>query len=270
MKSRSIVLCSLGLGLCACSSSDKTPIHNPSAEGGKDSASDVVDESTERDATSVDAPVFDTLGEQTPGAYCGPVVEVTDAAGLIAVLNTIPYSALGSYTSARLPISSEIRIRGTFSLKSSDLPLPEGCSEYSGCRQSVWLMMESPIQGVQPLEDAPEGVVLFESLTLSNTVVRLRPILRDTHPGPYNHSPAVMLLADCSVPCGEGTSRCATDGVCYGVGEQSCRLCDALPNKTCACASIEEGGLCSYHISGDSICGGTCSQGVCVTDQPFC
>lgn len=205
-----------------------------------------------------------------PAPECPAPVAIASAADLVAVLAATPWRGLGLYTSGPLPVTPDLVVTGTVVLEAADLPVPEDCRARPDCRPDAAFRMGVPLPGV-----VPEGVADFACsdgfarLTLTDTTVRLRPYLYDTHPCEYNLVPLVAVLPPCGTACPEGEALCPVDGVCYAAGEGFCRLCEGGAKEACACRGSEgplpEGSACSYWRSGDVLCEGRCRQGTCVS-----
>jgi hypothetical protein len=199
---------------------------------------------------------------------------VTTREGLLGVLSQIEFGSVGPYTSAHLPISKDIQVRGTVSLTSSDVPVPATCQSRDDCQHAVVFDHGVGIAGVVfAARDADAGWAPgYPGVTLTDTTIRLRPLLEDYHPWRYNFIPVVSVMPPCTSPCSASARKCPWDGVCYGE-QQYCRLCEALSNEVCACrtlggTTIADGGACSFMVSGDVRCQGHCVAGRCQSDNP--
>lgn len=210
-----------------------------------------------------------------PPLECPDPIAIGSADDLVAVLAAAVWEGQGGYTSGPLPITPDLVVSGTVVLEAADLPVPPDCLDRSDCSPQGGFHLSSPVPGAAvegdpglPCDDS------FARLTLTDTTVRLRPYLRDTHPCTYNFVPAVAVLPACGSPCGEGRALCPVDGVCYQVGEPYCRLCEGGTKEACACQGPEgplgEGADCTYWQSGDVQCVGTCRQGVCESADSLC
>lgn len=215
-----------------------------------------------------DGETSSTTSTTLPPLECPDPVTVSSTEDLVAVLAATSWEGLGGYTSGPLPITPDLVVTGTVVLEAADLPVPQGCLDRSDCSPQGGFSLPSPVPGAAAEGDA--GLPCGDSsarLTLTDTTVRLRPYLRDTHPCRFNYVPAVAVLPACGVPCGEGQALCPYDGVCYAVGSTFCRLCAGGSKEACACQGedgpLAEGASCTYWQSGDVQCMGTCRQGTC-------
>ena len=206
-----------------------------------------------------------------PPLQCPDPITVGSPDDLVAVLAAIPWEGLGAYTSGPLPITPDLVVAGTVVLEAADLPIPANCLGRSDCRPQGAFRVGTPLPGVA-LEgeaglDCTSGAV---RLTLTDTTVRLRPFLRDTHPCRYNFVPLVEVAPPCGSPCGDGQALCPVDGVCYAVGTGFCQACEGGTKEACACRGpegpLEDGASCTYWQSGDVRCDGTCRQGACAAE----
>lgn len=203
-----------------------------------------------------------------PPLECPDPILISSTDDLVAVLAAIPWQGAGAYTSGPLPITPDLVVTGTVVLDAADLPMPADCLGRSDCRP----------QGAFSTGMAPPGTALdgeagldcgsgAARLTLTDTTVRLRPLLRDTHPCRYNFVPLVEVAPPCGSPCAEGQALCPVDGVCYSAGTGFCQACEGGAKEACACRGpggpLEEGARCTYWESGDVRCDGTCRQGTC-------
>lgn len=198
---------------------------------------------------------------------CGSNILITDEKALIDEIIKVGWKAWGHYTSAHLPITDDLEIQASITVKSTDIPLPEGCVGMQGCKEMVAFYLEEPIQGVVVPNGSEPGKVMFDSLIFDHTTIRLRPLLRDMHPGPYNWVPIVMVLPPCLSSCKEGKVKCPFDHVCYTKDDEYCRLCEVLGKEVCACWTNDgikaDGTNCTYKVSGDVFCSGVCENGIC-------
>ncbi|MFH1330916.1 MAG: hypothetical protein ABIJ48_09745 [Actinomycetota bacterium] len=202
---------------------------------------------------------------------CPNPVTVTSAEDLVAVLTATAWAGLGSYTSGPLPITPDLVVVGTIVLDASALPVPEDCRGRADCSPQAGLRVDLPVDGVVAEGDANlECGDAYSRVIFTDTTVRLRPYLRDTHPCRFNFVPLVEVAPPCGSPCGEGQRLCPVDGVCYAAGTGFCQACEGGAKEACACRGpegpLEDGSDCSYWQSGDVLCDGTCRQGVCAAE----
>jgi len=216
-----------------------------------------------------------TTSTTLPPLECADPLIITSTEDLVAVLAATSWQGLGAYTSGPLPITPDLVISGSVVLDASDLPIPADCLGRPDCSGEGGFWVGAPVPGVggQGDADLPCGDA-YARLTLTDTTLRLRPFLYDTHPCEYNFVPIVEVAAPCGSPCGEGQALCPVDGVCYGVGAGFCQACEGGSKETCACRGPEgplnEGASCTYWQSGDVKCVGTCQQGICTSANSLC
>jgi len=203
-----------------------------------------------------------------PPLQCPDPIAVSSVEDLVAVLAATAWEGRGAYTSGPLPITPDLVVAGTVVLEAADLPIPENCLSRPDCQPNAGFRTGVSVPGV--LADGVADFTCsdgFARLTLSDTTVRLRPFLRDTHPCRYNFVPLVEVAPPCGSPCGDGQALCPVDGVCYAVGTGFCQACEGGTKEACACRGpegpLEEGASCSYWQSGDVRCDGTCRRGTC-------
>jgi hypothetical protein len=206
---------------------------------------------------------------------CPEPIAVASTEDLVAVLAALPWEGLGAYTSGLLPITPDLVVSGTVVLNAADLPIPASCLGRSDCSPQGGLRLDVPVAGAVAggHADLPCGDA-YARLTLTDTTVRLRPFLYDTHPCQFNFVPIVEVALPCGSPCGEAQALCPVDGVCYGAGTGFCQACEGGSKEVCACRGpegpLEEGAACSYWQSGDVKCVGTCRQGTCESADSLC
>ncbi len=203
-----------------------------------------------------------------PGLECPEPVVVASAEELVDQLNNLVWEGLGAYSSGVLPITADLVVTGTIALDASALPVPNDCRQQSDCSPVAGLVLGSEVTGAVGEGDA--NLVCGDSyarILLTDTTVRLRAYLRDTHPCTFNATPMVQVLPACGTACGEGQRMCPVDGVCYAAGTAYCQSCEGGSKESCACQGsegpLEEGASCTYWESGDVRCDGTCRAGVC-------
>jgi hypothetical protein len=203
-----------------------------------------------------------------PTLDCPDAVAVASTEDLVAALAALQWRGEGNYTSGCLPITPDLIVSGTVVLEAKDLPVPADCLDQSDCRPEATLALVQAIPGVTLEGDANlDCGGGFTRLTLTDTTVRLRPMLRDTHPCRYNFVPLVEVHPPCGTPCGDGLALCPVDGVCYATGTSFCQACEGGTKEACACRGpdgpLADESPCSYWVSGDVRCDGVCRQGVC-------
>jgi hypothetical protein len=210
----------------------------------------------------------DDGGTQARGVECADPVAVTSADDLIAELTALSWESHGNYTSGVLGITPNLVITGTVALNASSLPVPANCGERADCSPQAGLILSADVTGAVGEGDA--NLVCSESygrVLLTDTTVRLRPYLQDTHPCTFNLTPMVEVLPACGSACTEGYRMCPADGVCYAAGTAYCQACEGGTKETCACrgpeGSLRNGASCTYWESGDVRCDGTCRDGAC-------
>ena len=172
------------------------------------------------------------------------------------------WAGAGAYSSGLQPITPDLVVTGTVVLEAADIPIPEECLERSDCGHKGGFYGGSLPAGATLQDEADLTCLTAASrLTLTNTTVRLRTVLIDTHPCAVNFVPVVEVEMPCGPPCPEGSDLCPGDGVCYARGDTFCRLCEGNSRQACACRGADgplpEGASCSYWQSGDVICAGT-------------
>ncbi len=202
---------------------------------------------------------------------CPDPIDVEAATDITALLAEMVWRGAGPYGGGVLSITPDLIVSGTVTLESATVTVPESCLGRSDCLHAVGFSAPE-LDGVT-LDGSPEGdfIGLAGRLTLTDVTIRLRPVMIDTHPGPANYVPAVRVLEPCGTPCGPAAATCPADGVCYdtrGNPSSFCLFCEGKRAEECACSAtpgtVPDGEPCSYYISGDVICTGTCESGTCV------
>jgi len=216
-----------------------------------------------------------TTSTTLPPLECPDPITITSTEDLVAALVGLSWEGLGAYTSGVLPITPDLVVTGTVTLEAADLPIPQNCLDRSDCSREGGFWVGAPVPGVGGEGDAdlPCGDA-YARLVLTETTLRLRPFLYDTHPCRFNFVPIVEVAAPCGSPCGEGQALCPVDGVCYAAGTGFCQACEGGSKETCACwgvdGPLDEGASCYYWQSGDVKCLGTCRQGTCASADSLC
>ena len=205
-----------------------------------------------------------------PGLDCPEPRVIVVVEELLDELLFMEWRGLGPYTSGVLPVTADLVITGTLAIDASALPVPGRCAQRSDCAPQAGLILNESVAGAVGEGDANlECGESYGRIVLTDTTVRLRPYLRDTHPCRYNATPMVEVLPACGTPCAEGQQLCPADGVCYEQGMAYCQACEGGSKEACACRGPEgprtEGAACSYWQSGDVQCIGTCREGACDT-----
>ncbi len=210
---------------------------------------------------------------EVPVLECPEPIPIAGPEDLISVLVGTDWRWVGPYSSGGLPVTPDLVVAGEVTIEAGDVPLPESCVEADDCLHEV-AFFDSSLDGV--MADGPSAadwIGGYGRLTISDTTVRLRPTLEDTHPGPYNSVPTVSVLAPCGSACSDGAALCPADGACYGTGgtpSAFCLFCEGKGDRECACSaepgSLPDGTRCEFYLSGDVICTGECRDGVCVSE----
>jgi hypothetical protein len=234
--------------------------------GGGDVFGTGADETSTTDRSST------TTAVTTMAAFeCPDPIGVDDVGDITGILAEMQWKGAGPYGGGVLPVTPDLVVTGTVIVESADVPVPESCLGRNDCLHAVGF--SGPQTDGVALDGSPEGdfIGLAGRLTLSDTTVRLRPVMLDTHPGPANSVPSVRVLEPCGTPCGPSAATCPADGVCYDTrGESSafCLFCEGKGAQECACSAtpgtVPDGESCSYFVSGDVVCTGTCRDGTCV------
>ena len=211
-------------------------------------------------------PTSEPPGVTFDTSACPDPIEVSDAAGLMAVLAAQSWDWVGPYSSGSEPPSADLLIVGEITVTGDEVPLPAECLGREDCRPTALFWSSQPGTEVTGSDSWFEGT---STLTLTDTTVRLSPSMMDTHPGPFNFVPVVSVQGPCGTPCSEGSLACQADLSCYGDYEVFCRRCENRPVEECACREVtgplEDGSFCEYFVSGDVIEIGTCRSGRCET-----
>jgi len=216
-----------------------------------------------------------TTSTTLPPLECPDPIAITSTEDLVAALAGLSWEGLGAYTSGVLPITPDLVVTGTVTLEAADLPIPQDCLDRPDCSGEGGFWVGAPVPGVGGEGDAdlPCGDA-YARLVLTETTLRLRPFLYDTHPCRFNFVPIVEVAAPCGSPCGEGQALCPVDGVCYAAGTGFCQACEGGSKETCACwgtdGPLDEGASCYFWQSGDVKCVGTCRQGTCESANSLC
>ena len=207
-----------------------------------------------------------------PEQACQPGATVSSADELALLINFTPTVSDARYTTGCRPASSDVAVQGTITLRSSDVAVPSGC-EAPGCRPQVMFRLSDAPGGASPAGTTcldPEHWFDFTvcgGVTIADTTVRLRSLLRDVHPGTPGYVPIVEIVPACAAPCAEGQLACAATHTCWQNARDYCAYCLGGDNDQCACwngtAPTADGAACSFYVTGDIAELGTCVAGRC-------
>lgn len=202
--------------------------------------------------------------QPSDSAACEPPQMIQSTDELLQFLTQIEWTPIGGYSN-RLPVASQdVFIAGTLTLAATQIPVPQACLNRHDCRHDARLTISSSLSGVECQTNDVDGC---ETVSVTDTTVRFRGIMRDTHPSRWNFSPTLELLSACSAPCESGEFRCPIDNTCWSSFDAYCRLCGGQTKEACACHSPEgvlpDDSECHFWMSGDVIQSGTCQVGVC-------
>jgi hypothetical protein len=199
---------------------------------------------------------------------CGVVV--FGYSQLLAIVNSLNYGYY-SYESGTLPVTQDIMIVGSITISSEEVEAPAGCSNMDYCRPLVGFKDSYGAEGIEftpySSEDHPPG-----SLTLTNVVVRLRPLVINEGgppPGPsgYMKYPVIQILPPTDHECEDTQIRCDADQVCYDYYSRYCRHCLTLSQEECVCRDengiFDEGTYCIVTTGDDTYYSGECQDGIC-------
>jgi len=185
----------------------------------------------------------------------------------LAAIDALHWEQSGSYSTGCLRASRGLRATGTVELTSNSIQPPESCRSKSGCRPEVTFVISREAAGVTCTEAAAGWPSSCSKVTITDADVRIRPLVRDTHPGMWSYEPVIEILPPCTQPCAEGQFKCEATQLCWDSAGSYCAHCLNGDPAVCACwngtAFEANGTTCSYPVSGDALCGGTCIAGVC-------
>lgn len=236
-----------------------------------------VADTDEGDATTGPETTDIVHGLDISTTVCPEPVEVTSASELFEAVGALEWAWLGPYSSEAVPVSDPVAVTGTIVLGAASVTVPPECLDRTDCRHEAKFRIDRAPDGVVGTteDDIMPWLGAYATVELSDTVVRVRAVLYDTHPEEYNFVPIVEILGGCDAECPEGTQECPRDHLCYSTAPSSgayCRLCAQLPKETCACwtpdGPVDDGTQCYFMVSGDVMCDGTCSEGVCLSNEP--
>lgn len=192
--------------------------------------------------------------------------------------SSLGWTWIGPYASTNIPVTVDLQVEGTLELFSTDLPVPDQCLNRIDCRHEVsfYIRPNDEVNGAMLTGQTDEELPWLKDqfgLTLTDTTVRLRFVVFDTHPEAYNFVPMVQVLPACATTCGENQQECPIDRACYStISSEYCRLCETKTKEECGCweptGMAADNTECSYMVSGDVMCGGICESGVCMSITP--
>jgi len=198
------------------------------------------------------------------GSTCASPQVVSSTDELIQRLAVIEWTPVGGYSSHIPSVSHDMFISGVVRLAAQQIPVPQSCLTRHDCRHEVLLTVASSQPEIECQANDMGGC---HTISLTDTTVRFRGIMRDTHPSRWNFSPVLEIISACSTPCSSSEFRCATDNTCWSSFDAYCRLCGGQSKEACACQSAEgvlpDGSDCHFWMSGDVIQSGTCQAGIC-------
>lgn len=224
-------------------------------------------------ALQPDAPSPDQGVTADAGAGTCARAKLSTKQALLARIAALKWTSYSPSSSGPVAISSPLTISGTLTVNSKELKPPPGCTVASTCLTQV-LFARGLSTGALPAgisfgAKVSTPITVYQSVTLSNTTVRLRAVVENVHPWTSNFIPVIRIEPDCQSSCPKGSQVCsASDQLCYA-GASFCRLCLGLNHKQCACrdfAKIKaDGTACSYlSKTMSSLCQGKCAAGTCV------
>lgn len=198
------------------------------------------------------------------GAACESSYVVQSPEELVEFLTQIAWTPVGNYSNNLPSVSQDVRISGTMTLAAAQIPVPQACLNRMDCRHDVLLSVSPSLSDVICQTNDAGGC---DAISLTDTTIRFRGIMRDTHPSRWNFSPMLEVVSACSTPCSTGEFRCPADNTCWSSFDAYCRLCGGQSKEACACQSPEgvlpDGSECHFWVSGDVIQSGTCLTGIC-------
>jgi len=200
---------------------------------------------------------------------CGVVV--FGHSQLLDIINSLDYG-YSSYQSGTLPVTQDIMIVGSITISSEEVDAPAGCSDMDYCRPLVGFKDSYGAEGIEFIpyssEDYPPG-----SLTLTNVVVRLRPLVINMGGPPpgsdlkYMRYPVIQILPPAGQECEDTQIRCDADQVCYEYYNRYCRHCLTLSQEECTCRDesgiLDDGTYCIVTTGDDTYYSGECQDGIC-------
>ena len=235
---------------------------------------------------SASSPATDASPDAT-SSKCDQPLEISSKEELIAAMVGEQIQVAEPYLDAPLSISQDLVITGSFTLTPNDLPLAESCGGPCDGKRRFFVGPEAPsfhgsqkaIAGVRCDASVTIGTRVFcDAVTFDNTRVRVRNLI--VFSTETERVAVIEIVPNCSAECGEGELWCASMETCFSITQDSstyCRFCLGNRRSECACESpdaleeIADDESCSYAVSGDVICGGTCTRGVCGNSaDPFC
>lgn len=140
----------------------------------------------------------------------------------------------------------------------------------SDCAPGVRFQLRDDVAGVTCINrEAYFYYSTCDAIEVTNTSLRVRAVMQDTHPGTYNFMSFVEILPACEQSCRDDQLRCEATEACWDSARDHCTYCLGADSDVCACWTPDgfepDGGECYVTISGDSSIGGTCERGTCIT-----
>ena len=133
---------------------------------------------------------------------CTAGAPVHTAAELAAQIRFDGAPAVGPYLTGCLRASPDLPVAGALRLTSDDVPPPADCTT-PGCRRTVkFRLIDDPPGAVCEEPESWFTFTLCGAVRLTDTTVRVRPVLQDIHPSAFgNWAPVVDVLAPCERAC---------------------------------------------------------------------
>ena len=198
-------------------------------------------------------------------------VVVFNSSQLLAIINSLDYGYY-SYQSGNLPITQDILIVGSITISSEELEVPVECSNMDYCRPLVGFEDNYGAEGISFTPSSSEEHPLG-SLTLTNVVLRLRPlVINEGGPPPppeikYMKYPVIQLMPPADHECENYQIRCDVDQVCYNNYISYCLHCLTLSQEECDCRDengiFDDGTSCIVVTGDDTYYNGECQDGKC-------
>jgi len=224
--------------------------------------------SSDIDPPPGDDPPSHEFPNACPVQACETGSVVTRADDLVTMINgTTEWLAVSEYSTGCRPASKDVPVTGTITVRGDALAMPAACPY---CNPQIFFRLRDQVPGVECVE--PEywfDFMVCRAITVTDTTLRLRTTIFDTHPSEYNYAAIVEVLDSCAAPCAAFT--CAASHTCWSTARDYCAFCLAGTNEECACYTetnnfAADGASCSYYISGDLIELGACQAGTCMRD----
>jgi hypothetical protein len=208
---------------------------------------------------------------------------ITSEEELLSLLNSQTYQY---YQYGALPITDDIKIAGTITISTEQLNVPKDWVDYfyGDCRNHVGFSNHYDAEGIdlsanywgmESWDMEFQGSIVPATLTLTDIILRFRPLIVNTHPsGIKNHTPVIFLIPPSDYQCADNQTKCDNDNVCYlnrfdaYQFSEYCLYCLGLSDEACACTydnetHLSDGIDCSYCPPGDMCFLGTCQDGIC-------